>query len=83
MSAWGQVLVGQPVSPTFDSPKVGKSEAPLGNARRGAFFSLKKRTKRTYRRVGRGSFFARSGDIFDGRVVTFLTAVRIGFSSKG
>lgn len=82
MSACGQVLVAQRISPTFDSPKVGKSEAPWWNARRWAFFSCKKRTKRTYRRAGRGSFFAESGDIVNGRVVTFSTAVWILFSRK-
>lgn len=41
MSARGQVLVRRHISPTFDSPKVGKSEAPLTDARRWAFFSFK------------------------------------------
>lgn len=54
--------------PTFDSPKVGKSEAP--------HHAL------AMMRVMTDSFFVPGGDILNDRLVTFYSAARLYFIRK-
>jgi hypothetical protein len=82
MSAWGRFWSASPFLRLLTRQKSAKARLPWGTLAAGRSFLDKKRTKRTYQRVGRGSFMARSGDIFNGHVVTFLMAVRIGFNRK-
>jgi hypothetical protein len=82
MSAWGRFWSASAFLRLLTRQKSAKARLPWGTLAAGRSFLDKKRTKRTYQRVGRGSFMARSGDIFNGRVVTFLTAVWVLFNRK-